>query len=94
MRAGEQQSPPGISARSLGFGGKEILTEEHVFCAVAIKVGDNHGKGWSELSFGGELDGVEMVAPLKKLPGPGGNTIGVVCFRDPDGTVLELLSGM
>ena len=25
---------------------------------------------------------------------PGGAKIGVVCFRDPDGTILELISGM
>ena len=37
---------------------------------------------------------VEFVAPLKKLDGPGGRKIGVVCFKDPDGTVLELMSGM
>jgi catechol 2,3-dioxygenase-like lactoylglutathione lyase family enzyme len=37
---------------------------------------------------------VEFVAPLKKLNGPGGGQMGVVCFKDPDGTVLELLSGM
>jgi glyoxylase I family protein len=37
---------------------------------------------------------VEFVAPLKKIDGPGGAKIGVVCFKDPDGTVLELLSGM
>jgi catechol 2,3-dioxygenase-like lactoylglutathione lyase family enzyme len=37
---------------------------------------------------------VEFVAPLKKLTGPGGGQMGVVCFKDPDGTVLELLSGM
>jgi hypothetical protein len=34
------------------------------------------------------------VAPLKKLIGPGGAEIGVVCFKDPDGAVLELMSGM
>jgi catechol 2,3-dioxygenase-like lactoylglutathione lyase family enzyme len=38
--------------------------------------------------------GVTFVAPLKKIKGPGGNVIGVVCFKDPDGTVLELMSGM
>jgi catechol 2,3-dioxygenase-like lactoylglutathione lyase family enzyme len=37
---------------------------------------------------------VDFVAPLKKLTGPGGTPMGVVCFKDPDGTVLELLSGM
>jgi hypothetical protein len=34
------------------------------------------------------------VAPLKKIKGPNGATIGGVCFKDPDGTILELISGM
>lgn len=38
--------------------------------------------------------GVEFVAPLQKVAGIGDNEVGVVCFKDPDGTVLELLSGM
>src|SRR3989442_11229373 len=58
-------------------------------CRIAFTV-DDIDKTYADL----RARGVEMVAPLKKLPGPGGNTIGVVCFRDPDGTVLELLSGM
>ena len=37
---------------------------------------------------------VEFVAPLKKIKVPDGATIGVVCFKDPDGTILELISGM
>jgi hypothetical protein len=37
---------------------------------------------------------VDFLAPLKKISGPGGSTIGVVCFKDPDGTILELISGM
>jgi hypothetical protein len=35
---------------------------------------------------------VEFVRPLQKLDGPKGSKIGVVCFKDPDGTVLELIS--
>ncbi len=35
---------------------------------------------------------VEFVAPLQMLDGPRGSKIGVVCFKDPDGTVLELIS--
>jgi len=31
---------------------------------------------------------------LKKVKGPNGAVIGVVCFKDPDGTILELISGM
>ena len=37
---------------------------------------------------------VNFVAPLKKIDGPGGASIGVVCFKDPDGTIPELISGM
>lgn len=35
---------------------------------------------------------VEFVAPLHRYDGPHGTKIGVVCFKDPDGTVLELMS--
>ncbi len=35
---------------------------------------------------------VEFVAPLQMLDGPRGSKLGVVCFKDPDGTVLELIS--
>jgi catechol 2,3-dioxygenase-like lactoylglutathione lyase family enzyme len=35
---------------------------------------------------------VEFVRPLQKLAGPRGSSIGVVCFKDPDGTVLEVMS--
>lgn len=38
--------------------------------------------------------GVEFVAPLNKITTPDGAEVGVVCFKDPDGTVLELISGM
>lgn len=37
---------------------------------------------------------VEFVGTLKKISGVGDGEVGVVCFKDPDGTVLELLSGM
>jgi hypothetical protein len=36
--------------------------------------------------------GVEFVAPLNHFDVPRGSKIGVVCFKDPDGTVLELIS--
>jgi hypothetical protein len=34
------------------------------------------------------------VAPLKKIKGRDGAMIGVICFKDPDGAILELMSGM
>jgi catechol 2,3-dioxygenase-like lactoylglutathione lyase family enzyme len=37
-------------------------------------------------------NGVDIVAPLQRYAGPKGTTIGVMCFKDPDGTVLEVMS--
>jgi catechol 2,3-dioxygenase-like lactoylglutathione lyase family enzyme len=58
-------------------------------CRIAFAV-DDIDKTYEEL----KAKQVEFVAPLKKLDGLGGAKIGVVCFKDPDGTVLELISGM
>ncbi len=58
-------------------------------CRIAFTV-DDIDKTYEEL----KAKKVEFVAPLHKIDGPGGAKIGVVCFKDPDGTVLELLSGM
>ncbi len=58
-------------------------------CRIAFTV-ENIDQAYAQL----QAQGVEFVAPLKKIAGPGGATVGVVCFKDPDGTVLELLSGM
>ena len=58
-------------------------------CRIAFTV-DDIDKTYEEL----KAKGIEFVAPLKKLTGPGGARMGVVCFKDPDGTVLELISGM
>jgi glyoxylase I family protein len=58
-------------------------------CRIAFTV-DDIDKTYEEL----KAKKVEFVAPLKKIDGPGGNKIGVVCFKDPDGTILELISGM
>ncbi len=37
--------------------------------------------------------GVEFVAPLERMTGEDGAQIAYVCFKDPDGTVLEVISG-
>ena len=37
---------------------------------------------------------VDFVAPLTKINGPDGLEISAVCFKDPDGTILELVSGL
>jgi len=58
-------------------------------CRIAFTV-DDIDKTYEEL----RAKKVDFVAPLKKLIGPGGAKIGVVCFKDPDGAVLELMSGM
>jgi hypothetical protein len=36
--------------------------------------------------------GVQFIAPLQRYAGPRGTTIGIMCFKDPDGTVLEVMS--
>ncbi len=58
-------------------------------CRIAFTV-DDIDKTYEDL----KAKKVDFVAPLKKISGPGGSTIGVVCFKDPDGTILELISGM
>jgi catechol 2,3-dioxygenase-like lactoylglutathione lyase family enzyme len=56
-------------------------------CRIAFLVNDID-KVYQEL----QAQEVEFVRPLQKLDGPKGSKIGVVCFKDPDGTVLELIS--
>jgi glyoxylase I family protein len=58
-------------------------------CRIAFAV-DDIDKTYEDL----KAKKVECLAPLKKISGPNGATIGVVCFKDPDGTILELISGM
>ena len=58
-------------------------------CRIAFTV-DDIDKTYADLQ---KMD-VQFVAPLKKIKGPDGAQIGVVCFKDPDGTILELISGM
>ena len=58
-------------------------------CRIAFTV-DDIDRTYEEL----KAKKVEFVAPLKKLTGPGGARMGVVCFKDPDGTVLEPITGM
>ncbi|MFT4564689.1 MAG: catechol 2,3-dioxygenase-like lactoylglutathione lyase family enzyme [Gammaproteobacteria bacterium] len=56
-------------------------------CRIAFLV-DDIDAVYREL----QAQDVEFVRPLQKLEGPKGSKIGVVCFKDPDGTVLELIS--
>src|ERR1700722_9705811 len=58
-------------------------------CRIAFTV-DDIDRTYADL----KAKQIEFVAPPKKITGPNGSEIGVVCFKDPDGTVLELISGM
>ncbi len=70
--------------------GEPYPTLNHIgICRIAFSV-DDIDKTYERLQ---EMK-VQFVAPLKKIAGVGEGTVGVVCFKDPDGTVLELLSGM
>jgi len=57
-------------------------------CRIAFAV-DDIDKTYEDLK---KMD-VEFVAPLKTI-GLGGAKTSFVCFKDPDGTVLELISGL
>ena len=57
-------------------------------CRIAFAV-DDIDKTYENLK---KMD-VEFVAPLKTI-GLGGTQTSFVCFKDPDGTVLELISGL
>ena len=58
-------------------------------CRIAFTV-DDIDKTYEEL----KAKKIECLAPLKKIKGPNDAVIGVVCFKDPDGTILELISGI
>jgi catechol 2,3-dioxygenase-like lactoylglutathione lyase family enzyme len=57
-------------------------------CRIAFSV-DDIDETYKDL----QAKNVEFVAPLHKIPREDGTEIGVVCFKDPDGTILELISG-
>jgi len=58
-------------------------------CRIAFAVKDIE-RAYADLK---KMD-VQFVAPLKTIAGPGGGTASFVCFKDPDGTILELISGL
>jgi catechol 2,3-dioxygenase-like lactoylglutathione lyase family enzyme len=93
MRLGDDQNAPVLDLVQFidpPTQGQPYATLNNVgICRVAFTV-DDIDKTYEEL----KAKRVEFVAPLKKVDGPGGAKIGVVCFKDPDGTILELLSGM
>ena len=57
-------------------------------CRIAFAV-DDIEKTYADL----KKMNVEFVAPLKTIE-LGGTKTSFVCFKDPDGTVLELISGL
>jgi catechol 2,3-dioxygenase-like lactoylglutathione lyase family enzyme len=58
-------------------------------CRIAFTVKDIE-KAYADLQ---KMD-VEFVAPLTTIDGPGDGKASFVCFTDPDGTILELISGV
>ena len=58
-------------------------------CRIAFAVKDIE-RAYADLK---KMD-VQFVAPLKTIAGPGDRTASFVCFKDPDGTILELISGL
>lgn len=38
--------------------------------------------------------GVEFMTPLQRLKTPDGDDLAMVCFKDPDGIYLEIISGL
>jgi catechol 2,3-dioxygenase-like lactoylglutathione lyase family enzyme len=56
-------------------------------CRIAFTV-DDIDKTYEEL----RAKKIEFLTALKKINGPNGATIGMVCFKDPDGAVLQLYS--
>lgn len=58
-------------------------------CRVAFKV-DDVDEVYKKLV---QMN-VEFVAPIERMKGEDGNDISYVCFKDPDGVFLEIISGM
>jgi catechol 2,3-dioxygenase-like lactoylglutathione lyase family enzyme len=84
MRLGDDASSPVLDQ------GQPYPTLNNIgICRIAFTV-DDIDKTYADLV----AKKIECLTPLKKIDGPNGATIGVVCFKDPDGTILELISGM
>ncbi|HIL78520.1 MAG TPA: hypothetical protein EYG48_06400 [Methylococcales bacterium] len=58
-------------------------------CRVAFRV-DNVDEVYEKLV---QMN-VEFIAPIERMQGEDGNDISYVCFKDPDGVFLEIISGM
>jgi catechol 2,3-dioxygenase-like lactoylglutathione lyase family enzyme len=58
-------------------------------CRIAFSV-DDIDRTYADL----QAKEVQFVGPIKKIKRPDGATSGAVCFKDPDGAILELVSGL
>lgn len=58
-------------------------------CRVAFSV-DDIDQTYEKL----QRMGVEFVTPLQRLRTPEGDELAMVCFKDPDGIYLEIISGL
>jgi glyoxylase I family protein len=68
--------------------GQPYATLNHIgICRIAFIV-DDIEKTYATLM----AKGVQFIAPLQRYAGPRGTTIGIMCFKDLDGTVLEVMS--
>jgi glyoxylase I family protein len=68
--------------------GDPYPTLNHIgICRIAFVI-DDIDKAYATLKD----KGVEFVAPLQRYDGPKGSKIGIMCFKDPDGTILEAMS--
>lgn len=67
--AKEEQAAAGVLAGDGGADGEEVLGEEEVEVPVEIEVGDIDPEHRSELGFGGERDGFEVVPAVEEKHG-------------------------
>lgn len=58
-------------------------------CRVALSV-DDIDQTYEKL----QAADVEFVTPLQRLTTPEGDELAMVCFKDPDGIFIEIISGL
>ncbi len=56
----QEQAAPGVIARSLRLGGKEVLRQEDILAAVPIEVRNDHAKGRRQLRLHRQRDRLEF----------------------------------
>ena len=67
--AAQEQAASGIESREFGLRGEKVLTQENVFSAVAVEIGNSDGEGGCELSVAREFDGFEMIGAIEEEHG-------------------------